>query len=170
MSYTALLVPQALTLQAHVDSTAYTHVKKITHLAVLLAVDPSNMANGGLEVVKGSHRTNIPIAADNCLKPDWISQQTWTPVELEAGQVLIFGSSLAHRSAANMSEQDRKALYATYNVASEGDLHEEYYARRRIEWPPTHLRRPGQKFEEGALRYGYGSPMLSIDLGRQLAV
>lgn len=128
------------------------------------------MANGGLEVVTGSHQMEIPLGSDNCIEPSWIATQKWTPVELEAGQVLIFGSYLAHRSAANTSNQDRKALYATYNAASEGDLHDEYYRQRRIEWPPTHLRKPEQKFDEGALRYGYGSPMLSVDLGHQLAV
>lgn len=139
---------------AHVDSTAYTHVKQIKHLAMLLAVDPSNMTNGGLEVVNASHRMSVLVATDNCIDPTWISEQTWTPVELEAGQVLIFGSSLAHRSAANTSKQDRKALYATYNCVSEGDLHDQYYAQRRVEWPPTHLRKPGERFEAGALRYG----------------
>ncbi|OQU97319.1 HDIG domain-containing protein [Cladophialophora immunda] len=34
----------------HIDSTAYTHIKNIKHLAVLLAVDPSDMTNSGLEV------------------------------------------------------------------------------------------------------------------------
>ena len=99
---------------------------------------------------------DVPIGSDNCIERDWITQQRWTPVELNAGQVLIFGSYLAHRSAANHSDKDRKALYATYNRASEGDLHDEYYRRRRIEWPPTHARKPDQNLEEGALRYGYG--------------
>lgn len=113
---------------------------------------------------------DVPIGSDNCIEPEWIAKQTWTPVELEAGQVLIFESYLAHRSAANHSTQDRKALYATYNRASEGDLHDEYYRQRKIEYPPTHLRKPGEKFAKGDLRYGYGSPMLSVDLGHQLAV
>lgn len=155
---------------AHIDSTAYTHVKKIQHLAILLAVDPSDALNGGLEVVPGSHKMTVPIGDDNCIPKSWINQQSWAAANLSAGQVLIFGSYLAHRSGANTSERDRKALYATYNVAREGDLHDEYYARRKVEYPPTHLRKPGEKFEEGAMRYGYGSPMLSVDLGHQLAV
>ena len=145
-------------------------MKKIAHLAILLAVDPSDSSNGGLEVVRGSHKMDIPIGSDNCIEPEWTAKQDWTAVELRAGEALIFGSYLAHRSAANTSENDRKALYATYNRASEGELHDEYYRQRRIEWPPTHLRKPGEKFEEGALRYGYGSPMLSVDLGHQLLV
>ncbi|OAP61447.1 hypothetical protein AYL99_03650 [Fonsecaea erecta] len=153
---------------AHVDSTAYTHIKNIKHLAILLAVDPSDMSNGGLEVVDGSHEMHVPIGEDNCIEPGWVKEQTWTPVELKAGQVLVFGSYLAHRSGANHSNQDRKALYATYNCAREGDLHDEYYAHRKMVWPPAQLRKEGEEYKEGALRYGYGSPMLSMGAGRQL--
>jgi 2-aminoethylphosphonate dioxygenase len=87
-----------------------------------------------------------------------------------AGQILIFGSYLAHRSGANHSNVDRKALYATYNCAREGDLHDKYYAHRKIVWPPAQLRKKGETYQEGALMYGYGSPMLSVDVGKQLVV
>lgn len=70
----------------HVDSTAYTHIKNIKHLAILLAVDPSDMTNGGLEVVEGSHDMDVPIGNDNCIEPAWVNEQTWTPVELKAGK------------------------------------------------------------------------------------
>lgn len=82
----------------------------------------------------------------------------------------MFGSYLAHRSGPNNSDADRKAIYATYNCKREGDLHDDYYTDREKLWPPTHKRANGQKYEEGALRYGFGSPMLSVDLGKQLAV
>ncbi|KIX09543.1 uncharacterized protein Z518_00623 [Rhinocladiella mackenziei CBS 650.93] len=152
----------------HVDSTAYAHIKNITHLAILLAADPSNMTNGGLEVVDGSHEMDIPIGSDNCIEPEWVKKQKWTSITLEAGHLLIFGSYLAHRSGINHSHSDRKAIYATYNCASEGDLHDEYYAHRKVVWPPTRLRKMGETYQEGALRYGYGSPMLSVDAGKQL--
>ena len=79
-----------------------------------------------MEVVNGSHKMKIPIGNDNCIASDWTEKQHWTPVELEQGQLLIFGSYLAHRSGSNHSNKDRKALYATYNKASEGDYHGEY--------------------------------------------
>lgn len=155
----------------HIDSTAYTHVKNIRHLTILLAVDESNMRNGGLEVVDGSHEMDVPICAtDNCIEPQWVAAQTWTPVELRPGELLVFGSYLAHRSGANRSEGDRKAIYATYNCKAEGDLHDAYYADRRQLWPATHMRVEGERYEEGALRYGFGSPMLSVELGKQLQV
>ena len=70
----------------HIDAVAYTHVKMIKHLTILLAVDDSNMSNGCLEVVSGSHEMQIPVReSDHCLEYDWVDKQTWTPVELEAG-------------------------------------------------------------------------------------
>ena len=154
-----------------------------------MAVDESNMSNGGLEVVEGSHLMDVPIdRSDNCIEKSWVESQTWVPVELQpgeetlfsilvwarltqdSGELLVFGSYLAHRSGPNKSSTDRKAIYATYNCKSEGDLHDEYYADRARLWPPTHKRLQGEKYEEGALRYGFGSPMLSVDLGKQFAV
>ena len=87
----------------------------------------------------------------------------------DLGQLLVFGSYLAHRSGPNTSEGSRKNLYATYNRASEGDLHHSYYQDRKNNWPATHMRKEGETYADGALRYGYGSPMLSVDAGRQLA-
>lgn len=154
--------------KAHIDATAYTYVKEIKHISVLLAVVATNIGNRGLEVVRGSHKMDVPIGEDNCIELAWNAKQEWMPVELEAGQALLFGSYLAHRSAANTSDQDRKALYATYNLSSEGDLHNKYYARRRVEWPPTHMRKPGDKLDVGSLRYAFGSPMMSINAGSQI--
>jgi ectoine hydroxylase-related dioxygenase (phytanoyl-CoA dioxygenase family) len=153
----------------HIDSTAYTHVKNIKHLTILLAVDGTNMANGGLEVVSGSHEMTVPInESNNCISEEWVSSQKWTPVELEAGELLVFGSYLAHRSGPNLSNGDRKAIYATYNCAREGDLRKAYYEDRRMLWPATHMRREGEEYAEGAMRYGFGSPMLSVKTGEQI--
>ena len=129
------------------------------------------MSNGGLEVVPGSHKMDVPINKDNnCIEPEWVAQQTWIPCELQAGEMLVFGSYLAHRSGANRSREDRKAIYATYNCKMEGDLHEEYYRDRAREWPATHMRKEGEEYAMGAIRYGFGSPMLSVASGKQLEV
>jgi hypothetical protein len=78
------------------------------------------------------------------------------------GQLLIFGSYLAHRSGANTSKSHRNAIYATYNCAKEGDLRHDYYVDRKKLWPATHMRKEGEEYSEGALRYGFGSPMLTV--------
>lgn len=106
--------------------------------------------------------------ANNCIDPAWVAGQQWMPVELRAGELLIFGSYLAHRSGPNKSSSSRKAIYATYNCKREGDLHDAYYEDRARLWPATHKRLEGERYDEGALRYGFGSPMLSVDVGRQV--
>ncbi|PLN78604.1 PhyH-domain-containing protein [Aspergillus taichungensis] len=147
----------------HIDANAYTHVKMIKHLTVLAAVDGMNSENGGLEVVDGSHLTEIKLGEDRCIEPAWVQSQKWTSCDLQPGDILVFGSYLAHRSGKNLSDKDRRAIYATYNCKAEGDLHDAYYEDRRKLWPPTHLREEGEAYEEGRLRYGYGSPMLTIE-------
>lgn len=129
------------------------------------------MSNGGLEVVPGSHKMDVPINKDNnCIEPEWVAQQTWIPCELQAGEMLVFGSYLAHRSGANRSREDRKAVYATYNCKRGGDLHEEYYRDQAREWPATHMRKEGEEYAKGATKYGFRSPMLSVASGKQLEV
>jgi 2-aminoethylphosphonate dioxygenase len=48
-------------------------------------------------------------------------------------------------------------------------MHASYYADRAALWPATHMRKEGENYEVGALRYGFGSPMLSVESGRQVA-
>ncbi|QKX63780.1 uncharacterized protein TRUGW13939_10951 [Talaromyces rugulosus] len=151
----------------HIDANAYTHVKNIKHLTILAAVDEMNSENGGLDVVEGSHREHVPLGSDRCIGPSWVESHTWVPCNLSPGDILLFGSYLAHRSGPNRSSKDRKAIYATYNSASEGELHDKYYQDRRELWPATHLRKEGVSYEEGRERYAYGSPMLTIGAGKQ---
>ena len=73
---------------AHIDAPAYTHIKDVRHLTILLAVDESNMSNGGLEVVEKSHKMKIPIGEDLCIDPTWAQEQKWVPVGLAAGTSL----------------------------------------------------------------------------------
>lgn len=144
-----------------------------------------NATNGGLEVVDGSHRMEIPLGKDRCIEPTWVNGHTWTPCDLEpgkppkalilgksgligkSGDILVFGSYLAHRSGANTSSKDRRAIYATYNRAAEGNLHDQYYADRQKLWPATHMRKEGETYEEGRVRYAFGSPMLTVDSSKK---
>ncbi len=94
-------LPQAGGFDAHQDAPAYTHAGALKHLTINIAVHRATPQNGCLEVVKGSHKMHdIPTGADNCIPKEWESRHEWTPVPLEPGEVLIFGSYLAHRSGA----------------------------------------------------------------------
>ncbi len=70
----------------HIDALAYRHIKDVRHLTILLAVDNTDMTNGGLEVVKSSQEMDVPIIEEDYSIPSaWVESHDWTPVELEAG-------------------------------------------------------------------------------------
>lgn len=152
--------PGAGGFDAHTDAPAYQHAGVLKHLTINMAVDEATPENGCLEVVRGSHKEQVPIGEDNCIEKSWENAQNWEAVPLKPGDTLIFGSFLAHRSGPNASQRSRAAIYATFNALSDGgDRHQSYYEKRRKEWPPTMERVPGKDYSEGAKLYGFGSPM-----------
>lgn len=112
--------------------SAYTHAGAIKHLTFLMAVNDMDQSNGCLEVVAGSHKLPIPLAAnkaslhvfysrlprspEQCIDPKWEAEHDWIPVPMSAGSLLIFGSYLAHRSGPNSSPRPRNAIYATVSL------------------------------------------------------
>ena len=54
-----------------------------------------------------------------------------------AGQTLWFHSRTPHRSGPNHSDRPARALYPTYNAASEGDLRAAYYDAKRAAFAPA---------------------------------
>lgn len=149
---------------AHIDAPAYQHAGVLKHLTVNIAVDAADAENGCLQVVVGSHKMQVPIDENNCVEKKWEDTQHWVDVHLSAGDVLIFGSFLAHRSGPNNSTKSRAAVYATFNALSDGgDMRAAYYEKRRKEWPPTFEREQGQYYELGARLYGFGSPMAGAE-------
>jgi len=117
------------------------------HLSCLVCIDPATPANGCLEVAYSSHKDGmlsepwkeLPSAVTE--KLDWVSLQT------NPGDVVFFDSFVPHRSGPNETQNPRRALYATYAIASEGDFRDKYYADKRISFPPDIERLPGQKYE-----------------------
>ena len=45
-----------------------------------------------------------------------------------------------------MTNKRRRVLYVTYNAASEGDHRREYYADKRLSYPPDIEREPNKKY------------------------
>ena len=125
--------------EAHLDAPAYDHIGKIEHLTANLAVDKATSENGCLEVVPRSHKMDVPFSHGGHITPEWENSHEWLSVPLEPGDILLFGSHLAHRSGPNKSPRSRSMVYATYYGKSDGtDLRERYYADRRANFPPEH--------------------------------
>ena len=125
--------------QAHLDAPAYDHIGRIEHITANIAIDAATPENGCLEVVPGSHRMDVELSHGGHISEAWENSQSWVSVPLERGDMLIFGSHLAHRSARNLTSAKRASLYATYHMRADGDdLRAKYYAHRRANFPPDH--------------------------------
>ena len=110
----------------HQDATAYRFVE--THLTCMVAIDDATIENGCLEVVAGCHHELLVDDGDGCLPASAAGALEWRPVEMRAGDVLWFHSRTPHRSGPNHSLRSRRALFLTFNVATEGDRRSAYYA------------------------------------------
>ncbi|MEX2293458.1 MAG: phytanoyl-CoA dioxygenase family protein [Acidimicrobiales bacterium] len=115
----------------HQDAPAYRFVT--THVSCMVAVDDALVSNGCLEVVSGMHQDLLAVDDVGCIRADVVADLTWEPVEVRAGETLWFHSRAPHRSGPNPGPTPRRALYPTYNAASEGDLRAAYYEQKRAE-------------------------------------
>lgn len=115
---------------AHQDAPAYKFVDK--HVTCLIAVDAATVDNGCLFFAPGRHDEGLLALDDRgCIDLDSAGTFEWKPVELAPGDALFFSSYAPHHSPPNTTDAPRRALYLTYNAASEGDLHDAYYQEKR---------------------------------------
>ena len=89
-----------------------------------VALDDSTAANGALEVLPGSHKHGQVPGKDSDLdfERNEIDESTFdtskmVTVEVAAGSAIYFGPYLVHRSAPNLSDDDRRAVLYTYQAA-----------------------------------------------------
>ena len=83
----------------------------------------------------------------------------WQPLSAEPGDLVIFDSYVPHRSGPNFSDRSRRALYLTYNPASQGDRRADYFARKRRVFPPECERDPAAPPSEEASVFNLGNPI-----------
>jgi len=115
----------------HQDAPAYRFVE--VHVSCMVAIDAATPENGCLEVVSGAHDRLWPTDAAGCIRADVVDAMDWRPVTVRAGDTLWFHSRTPHRSGPNRSAGPRRALYPTYNAASEGDRRADYYRQKAAE-------------------------------------
>ena len=88
-----------------------------------------NVANGTIQVLAGSHKLvkafrgpNTPSAFDEVYEESW---KKMIPLEMKAGQAMIYDHRLLHGSTENLSDEDR--LVIVYGIIPEGAEMRYYY-------------------------------------------
>ena len=146
--------------EPHQDAPAFTTFGQRYHITLMVSIDPATRENGCLEVADGHHGTGLlPQANDGTLDRAWVDRQLWRPIEMQPGDLLFFDSYVPHRSGANRSDRPRRALYVTYNRASDGDYRGEYFAKKRAAFPPECERVAGKDYSAAASLYNLGNPI-----------
>ncbi len=100
-------------------------------LTVLVPFDAADVNNGCTEVFPGYHRQGSLSPKDGHyheLPAELVDESKCAPLELEPGDVAVFGGFTPHRSAPNRSDRWRRQLYLSYNKRSDGgDQREKHY-------------------------------------------
>ena len=97
-------------------------------MTTMLLLDDSDLENGCLEVVPGSHAEGVQPGKKewgfgaNEIDPEVFETSRLVPMPLKAGSMVMFGPRLVHRSLNNHSDRDRRALLFSYQPAGSRTL------------------------------------------------
>ncbi len=100
-------------------------------MTVLIAIDATAAENGATEVFGGYHQQGYLSPRDgnyHQLADDAVDPNRGVLLELQPGDIAMFGGFTPHRSGPNRSQSWRRQLYLSYNAGSEGgDRREDHY-------------------------------------------
>jgi len=100
-------------------------------LTVLIPFDSADRDNGCTVVYPGYHSSGPLTPQDGNyreLPPDAVDESKAVYLELEPGDVAVFGGFTPHRSDPNLSNRWRRQLYLSYNAVSDGgDQRDKHY-------------------------------------------
>lgn len=147
--------------KAHQDHPAWNDFDINYFVSLAVFADDCTIENGCLEMVKGKHRDGIlknNYISGGGICDDVIDSSIWEPVLSKRADLVIFDSYVPHKSEKNTTDSSRRIFYFTFNEASEGDYYEEYFVKKREEFPPDIERIPGKEYN-GNSKYNLANPM-----------
>jgi ectoine hydroxylase-related dioxygenase (phytanoyl-CoA dioxygenase family) len=128
--------PGARGYDLHQDYIAWRDFPR-TFVTAAVALDPCSRDNGCTIVYPGYHRQGCLSPEDgdyHPLSPETVDESMAVPLELQPGDVAIFGCFTPHRSEPNSSDRWRRLLYLSYNAASDGGDRREMHYREFLDW------------------------------------
>ena len=142
----------------HQDHLAWKDFAPNRYINVMLFIDPMTQENGCLEVA--SEQTDqlcYDLKPDGSLPESITNNIEWTPLIGTQRDLLIFDSYIPHQSGPNNSDKSRRAMFLTYNDVKYGDLYNEYFTKKRSEFPPPIEREPDKVYQSSI--YNLANPI-----------
>lgn len=105
-------------------------------LTVLVPLDSASRDNGCTEVFPGYHQGSLSPEDGHYheLSSELVDETRGIPLELEPGDIAIFGGFTPHRSGINRSPRWRRQLYLSYNKLSDGGEQREKHYEEFHRW------------------------------------
>jgi hypothetical protein len=102
------------------QDTGYLMTDPMEYVTAWTAIGPATLENGCIWVLPGSHKRG-PLehkwsTSERSMDVPDVDESGAVPVEVEAGQVVIFNALLLHKSGANTSKNVRYAYVPQYHV------------------------------------------------------
>ncbi len=116
----------------HQDARAYRFAQR--HYSVMVPLDPSTEESGCLWFADNPGRELLDVDERGRIPEEVTGTLDWRPLVASPGDLVVFDSAAPHRSGINSSDRPRRAMYLTYNAASEGDFRVRYYADKDAEF------------------------------------
>ncbi len=155
-----LKLPGGAGFGAHQDAPAFATFGARFHVTMMVALDDQRVDNGCLWRTAPRPRGDVlPQGPGGTIDEATEASLTWRPLEVDAGDVVLFDSYLPHRSPPNTSNRPRRALFLTYNAAADGDHYAAYFAHKRAAFPPEYERVPGVDYSAAEATYNLGNPI-----------
>jgi ectoine hydroxylase-related dioxygenase (phytanoyl-CoA dioxygenase family) len=106
-------------------------------VTVIVAIDPTDAENGATEVFPGYHKRGYLSPRDgeyHQLDEALIDTSRGVTLDLQPGDVALFGGFTPHRSAPNRTDRWRRQLYLSYSAARDGGDQRDAHYREFHEW------------------------------------
>jgi hypothetical protein len=140
-------MPGGAGFEPHQDQQAGWTAFAPLFVTALVCVDPATLANGCLEMADVRRLGGMIGREWAPLTDQERANFSLIPLPTEPGDVVFFDSYVPHASKPNLTDQARRALYLTYNRASDGDHRARYFADKRAAFPPDAEREAGVEYK-----------------------
>ena len=139
-------MPGGAGFEAHQDQQAGWSRYAQLFVTAMVSIDPATIENGCLEMATAARQMGLIGREWAPLTDADMAAFDLVPVPTDPGDVLFFDSYAPHASQPNLTGQQRRILYLTYNLASDGDHRARYYAEKRASFPPDIDRVAGTEY------------------------
>ncbi|MBS0208183.1 MAG: phytanoyl-CoA dioxygenase family protein [Planctomycetes bacterium] len=128
--------PGTLGYNMHQDYIGWANFPE-SFITVLIAIDPADDDNGATEVFPGYHRQGYLSPKDGMyhdLPESAVDLSRGVRLDLQPGDIALFGAFTPHRSAPNQSDRWRRQLYLSYSADHEGGDQRDAHYREFHAW------------------------------------